>query len=110
MLRILSVGLTLFLSAAAAAAVTPKVAQDLYDHVSPSLVAVQYVWQTELGRRELTGAGIIVSDDGLVMASLFPMFSPNIPDEQMKEFKILVPRENDEPQELEAVFQGRDER
>lgn len=107
--RISLPSLVLLWATTAFANVTPKVAQDLYDRVTPSLVAVQYVWQNELGRRELTGAGIVVSEDGLVMAPI-AMFNPNIPDEQMKEFKILVPRENDEPQELDAVFQGRDER
>jgi len=38
------------------------------------------------------------------------MFPEQFPDDQMKEFKILVPQENGEPTELEAVFQGRDER
>src|SRR5438045_2314447 len=33
-----------------------------------------------------------------------------IPDAQMKEFKILVPSQEHEPDEIEAVFQGRDER
>jgi len=91
------------------AAVPPEVAQDLYHRVTPSLVAVQYVFENELGRHEFTGAGLIVSDEGLVMASM-SMFPVQLPDDQMKDFKILVPRENDEPQELEAIFQGRDER
>src|SRR3954447_17018317 len=96
-------------AAPAGAAVSPELAQKLYDRVTPSLVAVQYVWQNELNRIKLTGAGIIVRDDGLVMASMsiFPM---QIPDAQMKEFKVLIPREDGEPREFEAVFQGRDQR
>ena len=43
----------------------------------------------------------------MVSLSLVPL---QIPDVQMKEFKILIPREDGEPQELEAVFQGRDQR
>jgi serine protease Do len=85
------------------------VAQDLYEHVSPSLVVVQYVFQNPLGRIELSGAGVIVSEDGLVMASM-TLFPLQFPDDEMKDFKILVPREDGEPNEFEAVFQGRDER
>jgi serine protease Do len=96
-------------AAAASAAISPEAAQKLYNSVSPSLVAVQYVFQDELQRHELTGAGVIVSEDGLVMAPM-TMFPAPFPDNQMKEFKILIPREDGEPQEIEAVFQGRDER
>ena len=95
--------------ASRALAVSPEAAQKLYERVTPSLVAVQYVFQNPLGRMELTGAGIVVSEDGLVMAPL-TMFPMQFPDDEMKEFKILVPREDGEPTELEAVFQGRDER
>ena len=99
----------LLLTSGASAAVAPKVAQDLYERVSPSLVVVQYVFQNPLGRVEISGAGVVVSEDGLVMASmtLFPM---QFPDDEMKDFKILVPREDGEPTEYEAMFQGRDER
>ena len=99
----------LFLSSAASAAVSPDVAQKLYQRVSPSLVVVQYVFQNPLGRLELSGAGVVVGDDGLVVASM-TMFPLQFPDDEMKEFKILVPREDGDPTELEAVFQGRDER
>src|SRR5947209_13138392 len=103
----LAVIVTMLLAVAASAEVPPKAAQQLYERVTPSLVAVQYVWQYELGRRELIGAGAIVSDEGLVMCPL-PMFGVNFPDEQMKEFKVIVPKEDGEPQELDAIFQGRD--
>ncbi|HEY2587231.1 MAG TPA: PDZ domain-containing protein [Tepidisphaeraceae bacterium] len=99
----------LFLSSAASATVSPDVAQTLYQRVTPSLVVVQYVFQNPLGRMELSGAGVVVSDDGLVMASM-TLFPTQFPDDEMKEFKILVPREDGEPTELDAVFQGRDER
>ena len=111
-LRLLALSAGLIACAASVAPaidITPEQAQKLYDQVTPSLVAVQYVWQNELGRRELIGAGVIVSEDGLVMCPL-PMFGAQIPDEQMKEFKVIVPRGNEDPDELEAVFQGRDER
>ena len=80
-----------------------------YQAVTPSLVAVQYVWESELGRREIVGAGIVVSDDGLVMTSI-ALLGSQIPDAQMKDFKIIVPSDNGDPQELDAIFQGRDER
>ncbi len=89
--------------------VEPELARKLYERVSPSLVAVQFVWETELGRRELAGAGVIVSGDGLVMMSIAAV-DLRIPDEQMKDFKIIVPRFDKDPEELDAVFQGRDER
>jgi serine protease Do len=81
----------------------------LYDRVGKSLVVVQYVWESELGRRELSGAGIVVGDDGLVMTSI-SLFDLRIPDAQMKEFKILVPSQDHEADEIDAVFVGRDER
>ena len=90
--------------------------QRLYEHVTPSLVTVQYIWENELSRQELNGAGIIVGDDGLVMTSLSLVDVPirgttlRIPDEQMKEFKIIVPSQRHEPDEIPATFQGRDDR
>jgi serine protease Do len=73
------------------------------------LVAIEYVWESELGRHEIIGAGVVVGDDGLVMTPL-ALLGDEIPDVQMKEFKIIVPRDNADPLELDAVFQGRDER
>lgn len=99
----------LLITSGASAAVAPKVAQELYDRVSPSLVVVQYVFQNPLGRVEISGAGVVVSEDGLVMSSM-TLFPTQFPDDEMKDFKILVPREDGEPNEFEAVFQGRDER
>jgi serine protease Do len=81
----------------------------LFERVTPSLVAVQYVWESELGRRELTGAGVVVGDDGLVMTAL-ALFDLRIPDAQMKEFKIIVPSQTSDAEEIDAEFQGRDER
>ncbi|HEY7117900.1 MAG TPA: PDZ domain-containing protein [Tepidisphaeraceae bacterium] len=90
-----------------ATAITPDAAQKLMKEVTPSLVAVQYTYEGELGRREFVGAGLVVSDDGLVM---FPMVltPPMLPDEQMKEFKIILP--GDDLTEIDATFAGRDER
>ena len=84
-------------------------AQKLYEQVTPSLVAVKYTWESELGRRELVGAGIVVNEDGLVMSSL-SVFDERIPDAQMKEFKILIPSQEKPADEIDAVFVGRDDR
>ncbi|MEO6437097.1 MAG: PDZ domain-containing protein [Tepidisphaeraceae bacterium] len=91
-------------------------AQALYERVTPSLVAVQFIWENELGRQELTGAGIVVGEGGLVMTSLSMFDLPlrsgplRLPDKQLKEFKILVPSQDHEADEIDAVFEGRDER
>jgi serine protease Do len=50
-----------------------------------------------------------VGADGLVMMSIATV-DLRIPDEQMKDFKIIVPRFDKDNDELDAVFQGRDER
>lgn len=90
-----------------ALAIAPERARKIFEEAAPSLVAVQYTYQGELGRRELVAAGVVVSDDGLVMFSI--NFTPvRLPDQQMKEFKILVP--GDEGIEVPAEFCGRDER
>src|SRR5437660_1726300 len=94
----------------------PAAIKKLYDRVTPSLVAVQYVWESELGRRELTAAGVVVGEGGLVMTSLSLFDVPTrggqfqVPDAQMKEFKIVVPSQSKDADEIDAVFQGRDER
>jgi serine protease Do len=99
----------LFVASADAHAIAPAEAQKLYQQASPSLVAVRYTWENELGRRELTGAGIVVGEDGMVMSPI-SVFNPQIPDEQMKDFTIIVAREDRDAEEIEADFHGRDER
>ncbi len=81
----------------------------LYQRVRPSLVAVQYTWESELGRREVIGAGVVVSEDGKIMTSL-ALVDQRIPDDQMKQFKILIPSDKADVEEVEAQFLGRDER
>src|SRR5690349_19076705 len=92
--------------ASAASAVTPDAADKLLKDVTPSLVAVQYTYEGELGRRDFVGAGLVVSEDGLVMTSI-SLMPPMLPDEQMKEFKIVIP--GDDLNEIDAQFVGRDE-
>jgi serine protease Do len=99
--------LVLLIATFSLAAIDPKAARELYDRITPSLVVVEYTYAGELGRRELTSVGVVVSADGLVMAS--GSFTPmQIPDEQMTEFKVKIP--GDDETELEAEFLGRDER
>jgi len=82
-------------------------AQKLYERVQGSLVAVQYTMEGEYGRREFTGLGVVVGEEGVVVTPL-ALFPTGLPDEQMKGFKIILP--GDEEQEVAAVFLGRDER
>jgi serine protease Do len=103
------VALSVSVSGVARAGVGAEVAQKLYERVTPSLVAVQFTWESELGRRELVGSGMIVSADGVVAAPL-AVLHPGIPDAQMKEFKVIVPRVDASDEELDAEFLGRDER
>src|SRR3954469_14577718 len=82
--------LLLLLSSLPSAGVGPEIAQKIYDQVTPSLVAVQYTWENELRRQEVIGSGVVIGDDGLVVASI-GVFYQGIPEDQMKDFKILVP-------------------
>src|SRR5436305_6708458 len=91
------------------AGVGPDGAQTRYERVTPSLVAVKYTWESELGRRELTGAGIVVSADGLILTTI-GVVDQRIPDAQMKDFKILIPSQEHDADETPAELQGRDER
>lgn len=88
-------------------ALPPAEAQKLFERARQSLVAVQYTADGEYGRRELTGQGIVVAEEGVVITplNLFPLA---LPDEQMKSFKIILP--GDDEKEIEAEFLGRDER
>ncbi|MBC7784107.1 MAG: hypothetical protein H7144_09725 [Burkholderiales bacterium] len=80
---------------------------DLVAAAKPSLVIVQFTYDGELGRREVAGMGVVVRDDGLTMFSIDLTPRP-IPDEQLKDFKIVIP--GDEEIEHDAEFLGRDER
>jgi serine protease Do len=107
MRQILIVLIVSALSVPSLANVEPAKVRELYERVSPSLVTIQFTYDGELGRQEITGTGVVVSPDGLVMTSL-GLTPPQIPDEQMIDFKIIIPGE--EETELEARFEGRDER
>jgi serine protease Do len=88
---------------------TASRAQALYDRVTPSLVAVQFSWTYEFGKVDLVGPGVVVSDDGLV---LLPgdIINNAFPEAQLTDFKIIVPGIDKDDEEIDAVFQGRDER
>jgi S1-C subfamily serine protease len=93
---------------AAVATVTPK---SLAEQVRPSLVVVRYTYDSEMGRRELEGAGIVLDESGLIgfTSAIVPSA---IPDAQMINFKIVLPPgiEGDDEVELDATFLGRDDR
>ena len=89
--------------------VSPAFAKTLYEKVSPSMVAVQYTWAYEYGRIEFVSTGVVVRDDGLIVIPGSAV-GPAIPDSQIVDFKIIIPSKGDDEVELDAVFQGRDER
>ncbi|MDB5358093.1 MAG: htrA [Phycisphaerales bacterium] len=98
----------LLIGGAARGEIARDAARKMYSEAIPSLVAVQYSWQNEFNKQEFIASGIVVGED-LVMTSI-GIVNPQIPDDQMKDFKIVVPKEEGDPDEIEAVFQGRDER
>jgi S1-C subfamily serine protease len=104
------IAILLSLSSAAMAADDAKTIRSMYDLVKPSLVAVKYTWTSELGSQELSAAGVIVSDDGLVIMPIGIVTPAIIPDDQMQKFKIVVPSDTGDETEIDATLQGRDER
>lgn len=101
--------LALLLGMTASAAHAAEAPAALYERVSPSFVAVKYTWDFELRRQELTGPGVVISEDGMVMTPI-GVFNMIIPDAQMKDFKIIIPSQEADADEIEAEFVGRDER
>src|SRR6478735_3314369 len=105
-MRLLIVGVLAALLASASparAGLGQEATQKLFERV-------KYTWESELGRRELAGTGIVVSADGLVICQL-ALFNMIIPDEQLTEFKIIVPDPaGGDADEIDAVLHGRDER
>ena len=65
-----SIAMLIVLSASSALADDAATIRHIYELVKPSLVAVKYTWTNELGSQELSAAGVIISDDGLVEAVL----------------------------------------
>src|SRR5688572_8593960 len=109
-MRFLTVAFICLFASSAFGAADPDVTEKLYERVRPSLVAVKYTWESELGRRELVGAGTVVGDNGLVICQL-AVFDIRLPDEQLKEFKLVVPDPSGgDADEIDAKLLGRDER
>lgn len=85
-------------------------ARAMYDLAKPSLVGVKYTFSSELGMRDLVAAGVIIRDDGLVMIPIWAVLPAMVPDDQMKNFKIILPSDTEDETEIDATLQGRDER
>jgi serine protease Do len=88
----------------------PSFQKKLYDDIRPSLVAVKYTYEFELGSKELTSSGIIVGEDGVVAIPIDIVTPLIISSSQMKDFKIILPSDTDDETEIDAVMVGRDER
>jgi len=101
-----SLAALLLLPTLAQAEISPK---KLYDEVTPSLVAVQFQFAGETINRELIGPGVVIDADGLIMTPL-ALFNVGLPDEQLKDFKIIIPSQTKDAEEVDAIFVGRDER
>ncbi|HRK29465.1 MAG TPA: PDZ domain-containing protein [Tepidisphaeraceae bacterium] len=95
--------------AAIAAEGNPTPAKTLRDRVSPSMYAVQYTWAYEFGRIDFVTCGVVVRDDGLMMIPLSAV-GTGLPDSQLVDVKIIVPSKENDEVEIDAIFQGRDER
>lgn len=108
-LRITILSLLMLVCLSAVADDSAPSAKAIYDSATPSLVVVQYTWESEMGRRELTGAGVVVSADGVVVAPV-GLFDLRIPDDQIKDVKILIPHRDRDNEEIDATFLARDER
>ncbi len=82
----------------------------IYEDKRPSLVAVKYTWESELGSQELVAAGVILSEDGLVMIPIAMVTPQMVPASQIKSFKIVVPSDTQDETEVDATLVSRDER
>ena len=94
---------------AAAPPPTPLGAQAIYESTAKSLVVVQYTWDFELGHRQVRTCGIIVDRAGIVMVSA-AAFDDRIPEAQIKDVQILVPRHGADPEIIPADYLGRSDR
>src|SRR5688500_13119920 len=91
--------LACLLTSAARAEMT---AEKLYETVTPSFVAVQFQFAGETMNRELIGPGIVVSEDGLILCPISMFNLQFFPDEQMKDFKIIIPSQDKDAEEVDA--------
>lgn len=110
MLNLLRLTLALMLLIASNALAQTESINELCQRASRSMVAVRWTWEYEYGRMDFVGAGIVVRDDGLTIIPM-QVADPGIPDGQMVDFKIIIPSDaTHDEQEIDTVFQGRDER
>jgi serine protease Do len=84
--------------------------RQFYDRVTPSFVAVKFSFAGETFKRDFIVPGIVVDDKGLVIIPLQAVSDQIFPDEQLQNFKIIVPRQDVDNEEVDAEFEGRDER
>ena len=93
------------------AASTPDMSSSnpIFTEAVPSLVAVRFTFNSDFGKHDFVGPGIVVRPDGLVMIPLV-MVDERIPDSQMIDFKIIRTNYPHDPVIVDAVFQGRDPR
>ena len=90
-------------------ALDPAGVAALAEEAARSLVVVKYTWASEDARRELEGQGLVVGADGLVMFPL-DLVPIQLPDAQLVEFELRLPRRDGDPTEVAATLVGRDER
>ena len=81
----------------------------IYEKARESMVVVRYTWASELGPRSIDSPAVVIDATGVVMCSA-AVVSDAVPLKQIRDVKILVPRVGDEPLELNATFEGRDDR
>ncbi len=81
----------------------------LTEQVADALVVVKFTWASEDARRELEGQGLVVGADGLVMVPL-DLVPIQLPDDQLVDFELRLPRRDGDPVEVPAKLVGRDER
>src|SRR4051812_5240080 len=91
------------------AMITPEYARQIYEQVTPSLVAVQFTWEYEYGKADFVEPGVVVSEDGLILVPGGELL-PRIPLSQLKDFKIIIPRLDKDNDELEGELVGVDGR
>ncbi len=94
------------IAAAARADITPE---KLYEDATPSFVAVQFQFTGETMNREFIGPGVVISSDGMIIVP-GALVNAGFPDDQLKDFKIIIPSQDKDAEELDAELVGRDER
>ena len=87
----------------------PSAVANVERTAADGLVIVKYVWDGEAARRELEGLGVVIDADGTTIC-LLDLIPAVLPDDQLKEFQILVPNKDADATEVKATLLSRDER